>query len=485
MKYYKYAYFLVFFGLLFLLIISVFSGNDLRGTESNVIYTLQQILDDNSLLYQNPNELPYSITQYTPLYYLICDTVLSLFGVKATSVLTIIIITRCITLVILSLSAYCFYKIISQFHFQKSLLLFFVTLFIVATFPWYNISRPDVFVLFFVLISIWALQQYLQSHDIWYCIIIGVFCFLAIASKQNGIILPFTIGLFFLIQRSWKSLSIMVFGFILGCIAFYAILLLGKYDLSFLKANIIDGINNDIDFIYALNKPYKNFVIYFGLFSIVIYYLIKDNFKHWLKPQYSLKFFLMLSFFAWFFISLLLALKIGSGVNYFNEAIIIALLIACKELGDNVKFKAFNIQRVYILLCLIGMQICLVHFYHYPIKIAKGLYETYVSKSAVRDDIGLLLSNNLGDSYFFSDDRKINLSNYKRCTLPQVEILEASLNNKNFNFNHLRHDFKNGRIKYLILNTKLRPILNNDLFNLYVFDRKIGQLNIYKYIERD
>lgn len=481
MKYLKNAYFLVFFGFLFLLILSVFSGNDIRGTESNVIYTLQQILHDNSLLYQNPNELPYSVTQYNPLYYLICDAVLSLFGVKATSVLTIIITSRCISLVFLALSAYCFYKIISQFHVQRSLLLLFVTLFIVATFPWYSISRPDVLVLFFVLISIRILQKHFQSKDLTYSIYVGVICFLAIASKQNGFILPFTIGLFFLIHKAWKSIALMVFGFVLGGAAIYTILLLGQYDLTFLKANIIDGINNDMDFIYVLNRPYLNFVIYFGLFSVVFYYLLKGSFKHWLKPQFSIKFFLMLSLVVWFFMSLVFALKVGSGVNYFNEAIIIALLIFYLELGHKMKLKSFDVHRMNTLLCLIGIQICLVHFYHYPIKIAKGLYETYVSDSSVRSDISLLLTNNLGDHYFFSDDRKVNLAHYKHCILPQVEILEASLDNKSFDFNHLKQSFENGSIKYLILYTKLRPILDIEIKDLYRFEKQIGNLNIYKF----
>jgi hypothetical protein len=481
MKYLKNAYFLVFFGFLFLLILSVFSGNDIRGTESNVIYTLQQILDDNSLLYQNPNELPYSVTQYTPLYYLICDAVLSLFGVKATSVLTIIITSRCISLVFLVLSAYYFYKIILQFHVQQFLLLLFVTLFIVATFPWYSISRPDVLVLFFVLISIRILQKHLQSKDPTYSIYVGVICFLAIASKQNGFILPLTIGVFFLINKAWKSLLYLISGFAVGFFIVYTILLLGHYELIFLKANIIDGINNDMDFAYALKRPYKSFVIYFGLFSIAFYYLLKGNYKAWLTPKFSLKYFLMLSLVIWFFLSSVLAFKVGSGINYFNEAIVIALIIACKELSNKMKFKLFDLHRAYILLYIIAIQICLVHFYHYPFKIAKGLYETYVSESNVRDDIDLLLSNNLGDSYFFSDDRKINLAHYERCILPQIEIQEASFKSRNFNLNNLENDFKDGNITYLILYNRIRPILNLKLSDLYEFEVQIGNLNIYKF----
>ena len=110
----KRLFYIVFFGLLLLMTLSIFSNSDIRGVESNVIYTLQQILVDNSLLYQDPNNLPFSITQYSPLYYLICDGALSILGINSTNFLTIRIISRCISVLFLIGSVILFFKIITQ-----------------------------------------------------------------------------------------------------------------------------------------------------------------------------------------------------------------------------------------------------------------------------------------------------------------------------------------------------------------------------------
>lgn len=53
----------------------------IRGVECNVLFTIQKALT-GSRLYTNPNELPFDVAQYSPLYYLICQAVSQLFGIS-------------------------------------------------------------------------------------------------------------------------------------------------------------------------------------------------------------------------------------------------------------------------------------------------------------------------------------------------------------------------------------------------------------------
>ena len=66
---------------------------ELGGIESNVIYTLQRILDGYPL-YVDPAAPPYAITQYTPLYYYLCWGVGRLAGVDAANVHHVYVLSR-------------------------------------------------------------------------------------------------------------------------------------------------------------------------------------------------------------------------------------------------------------------------------------------------------------------------------------------------------------------------------------------------------
>lgn len=474
------GYQLAFIAFLFLLVVSIFSNNDIRGVESNVIYTLQQILVDNSLLYQDPNGLPYTITQYTPLYYIICDFVISALSIESSEFYMIRIISRGVSMIFLIGSMFLFFKImICQFNLSKKIAFLFSSLLVVFTFPWSSLSRPDGLILFFVLSAFYFLIRYINSNHSQSILFVGLCSFFAIASKQNGLILPLIVGVFFLLTKNWKAILLLIIGFVSTLFLMYLILIIGKYDLTYLRANIIDGINNKIDVSYALKGAYKDFLIYFGLFSITVIIIIKNKIKDWLIPSNSINFLFMVSLVSWFIISVIFALKTGSGVNYFNELITIMLLILAYELRNN-NSSEIELKKMSSFLLAIGLQVCIIHFFYYTIKISKGIFEEYVSKDTSRKEIVSYLNENLNNAYFISSDRKINLAIHQKCVLPQFEIHFSSLSKKLFDYSNLNNSFNSGQIKYLILHSELSPILNIDITSLYEFNKKIGNLNIYK-----
>ena len=463
-----------------LLVLSVFSINDIRGVESNVVYTLQQILVNNNNLYQDPAIIPYAVTQYSPLYYILNDTVLSVIGIDSFNVLGIRIISRTVSFIILICTCYVFYKIITSYlKLKKSLAIMLTLLIVVFTFPWYSLSRPDVLILFFIILSIFILLKYLDKRRLRYILGLGSLLFLSVMSKQNGMFVILVFGLFFLLNREWKSILFMFFGFLGSGILFYLFLVIAGYDISFIKANIVDGLNNSVDFQYAINKPYKKFIIYFTLFTIGAIVIIKNHFKPWLKPQLTFRFLIVLSILIMFLFSTITAVKVGSGVNYFNEFLVLMLLAIAYSIR-NISDR-FIKQKINIFLCVIGIQVSVIHCFTYSTKILRGINETYLSSNTMREDIVAFLDENLHDKNFFSDDRLIGLLRHDKCILPQIEIYETTLDSPIKYYSNLQKDFKDGTIKYLILHTKLRPILNIDVSKNFEFDRQIGNLNIYKF----
>ena len=74
---------LMLLNLILALIVTFSYNTDVRGVEPNVIYTIQSIHLNNSNLYTDPEQIPYAITQYMPLYYIVCDKVISFLRLSA------------------------------------------------------------------------------------------------------------------------------------------------------------------------------------------------------------------------------------------------------------------------------------------------------------------------------------------------------------------------------------------------------------------
>ncbi|OUR93401.1 hypothetical protein A9Q87_05510 [Flavobacteriales bacterium 34_180_T64] len=461
------VYFLFFFGICLLLSLSFLSGADIRGVESNVIFTIQQILVDNSLLYQNPAKLPYAITQYTPLYYIICDLILTLFDVNEFDVFNIRMISKLVSLVFLVASVFNINRIFRvHFKLPKSDAFLLVSLFIVVSFPWFIISRPDVLVSYFMLLCI----------DLF-------FCFLSLASKQTGILFSLIFGLYLLINELWRAVFFLGFGFIVCAIFFSLLMLSFGYDFTFFKENIIDGVS-DFSLLYAIKATYQDFVLYYTFLIFGIVFFIKDGFVKMIHSKKTISFFLtFLVLLLLLLFSMVFALKKGSGINYFNDFLIVLLLLLGYSIITKKDYLKYKKKNFVSFLFLVGIQVSIVHFYYYSERIAKGIYEEHLSNSTLRNDIKYFLNNNIEDAYFYSDDRRINLNNFKNCILPQIEIHQAALNKGAYQYNNLREDFYNGKIKYLILYSNVRPILNIDVINYYSFEGEMGGLKIFKYKE--
>lgn len=475
------SYLLCVIGLSILLVLSFFSGTDIRGVESNVIYTIQRILSDNTFLYQNPNELPYAITQYTPLYYLLCDLVASVAGINAFDVLGIRQVSKLISFTFLLTSSYYFYAILCyHIKLNKHNAFLFTSLFVVVTFPWFTITRPDVLVSAFMIMSVYFYFNYRLNVNPFYIYLIGFLCFLSFASKQTGLLFGFVFCVYMLYRRQWNAIVRFSIGFCVGLVCLGVVLYIAEYDITFLKANIVDGVS-DFSLMYAIKSPYRDFVIYYSLLFLGVIIFIKRNLRSIVLKQNSQLFFLILTSVLLFLFSAGFALKSGSGLNYFNDFIIVLLLvIACLVKQYNLLEPMYK-NKYHVFILIIGIQICIVHYIYYAPKISRGVYEEHLSNSTLRDEINTFLKESVDASYFYSEDRRINMNNFEQCVLPQYEIYQSALHKNVFDFTNLSKDFRNGNIKYLILYSNLNSILGIDVQEYYVLEKDIGPMHIYKH----
>ncbi|OMP31168.1 hypothetical protein [Mangrovimonas sp. DI 80] len=476
----RFIFMICAFGMMALTVLSIVSGNDIRGVESNVIYSIQTILDQNDYLYQNPNQLPYALTQYMPLYYVLNDLVLTVLQVDTSEVLKIRWVSRSISLGLLLWSVLILYTIgLRYFKLPKSRIWELLALFVIISYPWFSLTRPDALVSFLYLLSLLLFIKFQSSQKMVYIAFIGGVGLLSIASKQSGFCFLLIIGVFFIVNKNWKALQFLTLGFLVTGILFWLTIEIAGYHFKYIFDNTIGGIK-EFSLRKAIVSTYKDFILYYLLLILGLVIIFDLHSKKKLKLQestISLSFFLKLLIVLGIGISALLALKKGSGINYFNDAIFALLVWLGYRLSKAKKYYTRNGINVLILIYVVGIQISLLHFCFYGEKVARGIGGKYLMINNEREGINQFVRNTVGNEYFFSQDRELALEFYKNCILPQFEIETNKLRLYN-----LQEDLKMGKIKYLILYSKIEKSIFGEYSNLFYLNENIGSYKIYRFI---
>src|SRR5690606_3125719 len=169
-------------------LIIISDNSDYQGIEQNVIYSTQTLLSGN-ILYQSPKELPFSITQYMPLYYYLLEGTMRIFNYDAEDIKALYTIGRTWSLIFNLLSTLLIFRIsgnIFKLKSHQALWLAFFTL----TFVFLHIAavRPDSMHDMFGFASIYLFFNYLSRGKpvrlLIMAVLLSMFAFL---SKQSGI----------------------------------------------------------------------------------------------------------------------------------------------------------------------------------------------------------------------------------------------------------------------------------------------------------
>jgi hypothetical protein len=464
----------------YLTYLSIFNVGDIRGVESNVTYIVQLILGDNSLLYQSPEHLPFTVTQYSPLYYVFCDAIFSLFSIDSNDPHLVRILARSISIAFLfgicALMANLFLKKFKLSIIESAIL----TLgFVVIVFPWYQLARPDVLVAFFFILAIERVFHFRQVGNVWSIIFAGSAIALAIASKLNALMFVGLFGLVFLIQREWMA----IISFLLGLCATLAMLILflelAGYDFRFVYENLIDGVNNQSSFKMALYKPYKtflsNFFVFVGLSVLLIGFAWKALVKGDVSKSSVLLGVLSLGVFA---ASSLAALKKGAAVHYYNEFFLVVIIL----IGLAMSVITVKERKVAIIIfALFVTQISIIQVYRYgnfiKDRTSYGFPSRLVSEN--RNKVINYLTGKLGDKYFYTGERELSQSLPMNSILFASDIIVASFKRGVYSDENVRQSVIDGSLKYLVFGKNYRGWQFVNFAQYFRQVDKIGDYRIY------
>jgi hypothetical protein len=461
----------------------------IKGAEPNVIYTIQMTMLNNHWMYQDPESLPFSATQYAPLYYVVCSTVAKIFLLTpGDDVVGIYRISRSVSFLSSLVCAYFIFLILHRvYNTSKRWSYFMAITSILATVPWYYAARPDGLMAALLFASLYFFNRY-QKEDIRpfrYLLLSGALATLSFFTKQNGLIICAAIGSYLLFSMRLKELGIFIGGILLG--ALFCFIVFQPYYSEFVLQHFVQGVNNGIDIQTTIVSVYYSFVTKFGLLIFIVLLLlfvivfkvgfinIKDEFK-----------FLIYFFGISLLFSTVIALKVGSDTNYFHEVIATALIIMCagstilKSIYNEINTR-FNRIFVFSLAIALAVTFSLGSILAVGIRNMKRLTERDdVYKKEVLDFVRKEIAKSDTNCYIISEEAFINNAFPLQAVLPHHDIASLWYSRHVYDYHKLREAVSQGKILLCIGNGDKLKTFDIDLERNFNFITNIQGVDIYR-----
>jgi len=293
---------------------------DLGGFERNVIWGIQRIMSGRAL-YTNPENLPFSFVQYMPLYYELLAFLGKLFSIQPGDAHGVYRLARILNLMIsLGFSGIVFFTSFRRFKVPLFLAGTFAILSFLVSDTFTISGRPDSLKAFFLILQVFVLSKsngLKLRYKMVTAFLLSLCCFLC---KQDGIVAFGILPLAFLFGAEWKNLGIYVVG--AGLVLASGLIFLQWNYGDYFFANTVGGLKNGISLSWFMSV----FRGYFGLYVILFAPALMLAFEFAYEKNRELRV-LAAAMFVVFFPSLLASLKFGSGVNYFQESLLISCIL--------------------------------------------------------------------------------------------------------------------------------------------------------------
>lgn len=312
-----------------------------RGAETNVVFSVQQSLLGRPL-YGDPAQPPFTITQYSPLYYWLLTGACKATGVTWDDPVAITRLGRAISLVFALLQLFTVALILKCFRVRWPLILIACCWAVVYQVPWVGLCRPDALLAFATTACVGCaaamMSERLPRAQILLAILgVALFGWVTLLSKQTGGQIVAIVGSFlFLVAIRNKPFRSRLATLVLACaapaVALILWLSLHREQAAMMKLNLLDGVRNGVNIISAVKKTYAPFFSIAGVLLIAYLFACLQflNRKPWDLPR------LMLAYSAagLFVIATFFGLKMGSTANYYHEFSVVAAMAVAIALNE-------------------------------------------------------------------------------------------------------------------------------------------------------
>lgn len=431
-------------------------------------------------IYSNPENLPFSVNQYTPLFFELSSGLTNLLNVDYNaSPISVYWVCRSLSLFFDTLTIIIFFFALNRnLGIKRPIaLLLVVFFFYLLGFYGYTYSRADSLYLCFYALILFILtrKETLNNSFIFVLVLLTTLC---IFSKQNGIITPLLI-LITLIGRGNKQKAIIYF-LATGSLLAIATITYSIQHPYFTK-NVINGIANRLDLSWFYGYIFKPFAL--TLPALCLYYAAVICFRSIRKNNSNNSKNLPRLFIAQLGFSLAISLKWGATLGYFYESFLLAIMLIGIELMKQTfisqmswgRIAGFLLPLIVIFYIFTLSQIHLFFIQRQPMK--KEIYygQLNVSKYIKREYPGtyIIEIGNINRSFF-------KTICYKQYALPNFDVLDCcTYPDKTFDYRNLKYALAKGEIGVIVTdNTQPSKLWNIDIQN-FKYDTSFNQYSVY------
>ena len=288
---------------------------DLGGAEINVVYGIQKIMLDRPL-YEDPEQPPFDVMQYAPLYYHVVSACGNMLGVDHHDTGALFALSRTCSLIFNLLTCLFVFVLCRKLGADAwlSVACGAITL---CLFTSHFYGRPDsLYAALFVAAFGTFLLGKTRTAIVWS----GALVILCVFTKQTGVLVVLIIMLVLLLRRNWRDLltfSIIVLtGVITGCA-----LLLTDATPHVLWANMVQGVSNGFGgTMYHELFDQGVFKFHAGWFILAA----TTTYLHWQRGDAGRG--IAIALVSSLCFGLFSGLKYGSNLNYLFEAYLITVV---------------------------------------------------------------------------------------------------------------------------------------------------------------
>lgn len=418
---------------------------NLGAMETSVVYGLQRVLADLPL-FSNPEQPPFAIIQYSPLYYSLLGAVGKWLSVNPDEPFQVYVLSRWAGLIFnligLAMLGYVL-KGIRLENKVKIALLFIAWLCLEPG----HYARPDSLQSLWFLVFVVYGFQYVKKRSLTSLVALTLAASLACWTKQNGVLLPLFI-LFYLvfIQKNVKY-SIWASALLLGFNALLWLMLVDDPDIFL--ANIVKGVDNGISPVYFLSTIYDSAVKKFSPFFLIGLYLAWTWAFYPVSPEKKWLGWLLGSSFVFASVT---ALKWGSIPAYYADFVNLSLIGAAYWGADfqQGKEKLFSgPQAIFASITLLLVLALHTSGKEWGRVLEEGNSEWVEHTIALRSYVNQ--EGLQADEYIFTHDYLINLYFFRQCLFPQNDIVYCCAEPRaTYDYSAFSQLIETGKIRYVI-----------------------------------
>lgn len=462
---------------------------DISGSETSTIFPIQLLVDGRQL-YTNPEEPPFLLSQYTPIYFSIVAGFFELTSWTADDLRKVYVMSRIVSLFFLVTTVLAFSLMVFFYTKQTvSSILAGLLVFHILSFWFLTNSRPDSLLALSTILFLGATFKAIATSDednVWWYVAI-VIAIVSFFVKQSGMIQSIIVGSYCILQGRFKLLGKLILAGILSVVVMLALLPINT--LTLFLTNIVGGVANSVSWDWFYSWTLDRLLLPFGAFLAIgfmlsIYWLTKSS-----SPLYR---FISLALLIFFVFDIAISFKIGAGVGYFQDFIIVCIFAIVLFFSDRKEMQGVKSDVLKGSLFLFVILVCIHCSLHVIGQFRGQPMDLYTAQYLEERELSEYLYNEkklLEDEWVYVERGGKEFSGYllshflfRNAIMPFLDIVEYGQANGTFNYAGFEKMVKDKKIRFVISGKGNPPenVLNYEWGNSLIFCCSHGKFDIYE-----